>query len=269
MLRNFGIRTILPVGLAITGFVVMGCTMLYSVIHRDMTEEARRHTAELADTVSRSLRYAMLKDDRASLHNIIDNVGKQDLVKKVRIYNPEQKIVFSAAREEIGRQRQLDAARGASISNRAGFPGSNTFLEEPSLLNVVTPIPNEPECLSSCHFHDPDARHLGFLDVGLSREPLNQSLDILRTRMTTFSVLILILTVGGVAILLAKKVLAPLTVLDELTERLASEEQVQDFTTRVHESGNLGYSIQRLAMQRDEARAELERLRNQSTEGED
>lgn len=267
MLRNFGIRTILPVGLAITGFVVMGCTMLYSAIHRDMTEEARRHTAELADTVSRSLRYAMLQDDRASLHNIIDNVGKQDLVKKVRIYNPEQKIVFSAAREEIGRQRQLDASEEAIDPARSDFFAAGTSTNETSLLNVVTPIPNEPECLSSCHFHDPDARHLGFLDVGLSREPLNQSLDILRNRMTTFSVLILVLTVGGVAILLAKKVLAPLTVLDELTERLASDESVPDFTTRVHESGNLGYSIQRLAMQRDEARAELERLRNQRSEG--
>ena len=64
--------------------------MLYEVI-----------TADLADTVIKSTRYAMLHDDRETLSQIINNIGDQNQVEHVRIFNKKGLIMFSHSPAEI------------------------------------------------------------------------------------------------------------------------------------------------------------------------
>ena len=71
MWDSINYRAILPVACAVTGFVIACCLLLYSFIKSDLVQMEVRHATDLADTVVKSTRYAMLHDDRETLRNII------------------------------------------------------------------------------------------------------------------------------------------------------------------------------------------------------
>ena len=67
MLKSINCRAILPVACAVTGFVIACCLLLYSFIKTDLIRGEIQHAADLADTVVKSTRYAMLNGDRETL----------------------------------------------------------------------------------------------------------------------------------------------------------------------------------------------------------
>ena len=82
MLKSISARAIVPVTIAVTGFVIVGCILLYSVMKADMTAEAVKYETNQANMIVKSTHYAMLKDDRETLRNIIDNIGTQGGVER-------------------------------------------------------------------------------------------------------------------------------------------------------------------------------------------
>jgi hypothetical protein len=89
------------VALTVTGFVVLCCLLLYTAIKADMTSDAVQHSSHLADTIVKSTRYAMLKDDRETLSNIISNIGELSGVEHVRIFNKKGLVMFSENPGEV------------------------------------------------------------------------------------------------------------------------------------------------------------------------
>ena len=102
-LKSLTARAIVPVAVAVTGFVVICCILLYSVMKADMINDAVIYETNLADTIVKSTRYAMLKSDRDMLSNIICNVGQQKGVEHVRIFNKKGLIMFSEDPTELNR----------------------------------------------------------------------------------------------------------------------------------------------------------------------
>ena len=223
MPKSFSARAIVPVALAITGFVIVCCLLLYSVIKRDMTLDATQHATNLADTIVKSTRYAMLKSDRETLGNIIRNVGDQQGVVHVRIFNKKGIVMFSAASDELN--HLVDKKEAGCIGCHSG-PNPLTTLGKMEqarqfenkkgikVLAITTPVYNEPSCYTApCHVHNGNQKVLGTLDIGLSQEPLRKTLMTLGERMAIFTLMILILTIGGVAALLRRNVFVPLQML--------------------------------------------------------
>lgn len=216
MFDNLIARAIVPITVAVTGFVVLGCIMLYTVIKEDMTAEAVQHVDSLAETVVKSTRYAMLKTDRESLRNIVENVGTLTEVGQIRIYDQNGRVRFSANPNETARASEavtLDA--WANRLMRPGFAERTEVhhnLNGPDgLLAISVPILNEKNCSTgSCHFHAGDEPVLGFLSLGISRESLEKTLALLKSRMLIFSLMVLFLTIGGVAALLRVNLFLPL-----------------------------------------------------------
>ena len=68
----------------------------------------RDFVAQSADRVSdlivRSTKYGMLKNDRDSLLNIIQEVGTQPGIRRIRILNQDGRITLSTDAAEVGRQ---------------------------------------------------------------------------------------------------------------------------------------------------------------------
>ena len=95
MLKSLTARAIVPVALSVTGFMVLCCILLYTFIKSDLTNEAIINETNLADTVVKSSRYAMLKSDREMLANIITNIGQQNGVEHLRIFNKKGIVMFS------------------------------------------------------------------------------------------------------------------------------------------------------------------------------
>src|SRR5512135_3318421 len=86
------------------------------------------------------------------------------------------------------------------------------------MLPIPAPPTNDPTSSTSpCHLPPPAPTSPGTFDIGLSAAPLLRTLSVMRGRMIVFSVMILILTVGGVAALLRRQVFMPLRELEEFT----------------------------------------------------
>src|SRR6185369_13171353 len=104
MYKTLAGRALVPVGIAVTGFVFVCYLFLYSAIKSEINRNAVQHATNLTDTILKSTRYAMLKSDRETLNTIIQNVGEQTGVEHVRIFNKKGIVNFSTKQVEVNRQ---------------------------------------------------------------------------------------------------------------------------------------------------------------------
>jgi len=234
MFKSLAGRALVPVGIAVTGFVIVCFLLLYSVIRNVVNRDTIGYATNLADTILRSTRYAMLKSDREMLATIIRNIGRQHGVEHIRVFNQQGIVQISTKAEELG--RQVDKKAEGCIGCHAGpIPSSSlgrmeqartyTNGEGREVLAVMAPIYSGPECFNaSCHVHPPSQQVLGTLDIGLSREMLLKSLAAIRNQMIVFTVMILVLTVGGVTALLRRSVFLPLLKLRRVAEQVEAGE---------------------------------------------
>jgi len=233
MFSSINCRAIVPVACAVTGFVIACCVLLFSFIKDDMVRGEVQHAVDLADTVVKSTRYAMLKDDRETLSNIISSIGEQNQVEHVRIFNKKGLIMLSRDSGEIDRFIDKSAAgcngchAGAEPKRSLGtMDQARQFTNSAGrdVLAITTPIYNEAECSNAaCHFHDADQSLLGTLDIGISQSLLHQTLGQLQNRMIVFTGMVLILTVGAVCALLYRQVFLPIKRLADFTETSADD----------------------------------------------
>ncbi len=239
MLSSINSRAILPVACAVTGFVIACCVLLYVFVKDDLTKGEIQHAADLADTVIKSTRYAMLHDDRETLSNIISSIGEQNQVEHVRIFNKKGLIMFSHTEKEVNRFLDKSAA-GCMECHAGGEPKrslrtmdqARQFTNDAGhdVLAITAPIYNEPECSNAaCHFHASGQSLLGTLDIGISQAPLKHTLSQLQGRMIVFSGMILVLTVGAVCALLYSQVFLPIKKLLAFTSRNSANGLENDF----------------------------------------
>ncbi len=229
MFRSLTARAIIPVTVSVTGFVIVCCILLYSIMKTDMTNDVIRYETNQASTIVKSTRYAMRHDDRESLGNIIDNIGTQEGVEHVRIFNKKGLIMFSSNHSETGRLLDKNAA-GCIECHSGPVPAATLgdmkqarrFVNKKGkdVIAITAPIYNEPSCSqAACHVHKPEQKILGTLDIGLSAAPLVNNLAVMRSRMIIFSIMVLLVTVGGVAALLRRYVFIPLNLLIDFTDK--------------------------------------------------
>lgn len=271
MFNSLTAKAIVPVATAVTGFVVVCCILLYSVMKTDMVKDTVKHESNLAGTIVKSTRFAMLKSDRETLRNIIHNIGDQQGVEHVRIFNKRGLIMFSSRQEEIG--RFVDKRSAGCFGCHAGPVPSATlgameqgrrFVNErgAEVLAITAPIYNEPACINAaCHFHRAGQRILGTLDIGLSASPLLKGLSVMRGRMTAFSLMVLILTIGGVAALLRRNIFVPLRKIKEFTAKVNRGNLTGELSGVTGELTDLAGDVRTLALRLRSAVQELEGLK--------
>jgi HAMP domain-containing protein len=269
MLKSLSAKAIVPVALAVTGFVVVCCILLYSVMKTDMTNDATIQATNLANTIVKSTRYAMLKSDRETLSNIIDNIGEQHGVETVRIFNKKGLIMVSKDHPEVG--QFVDKKTAGCIGCHAGAVPKATFramelartftnARGSTVLAITAPVYNEPECFNAaCHFHPPEQKVLGTLDIGLDQAPLIHALGVMRNRMIIFSLMILVLTVGGVAALLRRNVFMPIKSLSDFTNQAVRGTIVQHFPRCGGEIEEIASNVRTIAEELNKAKTELDK----------
>ncbi len=256
MLSSINSRAIVPVACAVTGFVIACCVLLFTFVKDDLIRGEIHHAADLADTVIKSTRYAMLHDDRETLSNIISSIGDQNQVEHVRIFNKKGLIMFSKEQGELDKFIDKSAA-GCNECHAEEKPKSSlgtmaqarqfTNKEGKDVLAITAPIYNEPECFNAaCHFHTSEQSLLGTLDIGVSQDPLKQTLGQLQNRMIVFSGMILILTVGAVCALLYRQVFLPIKQLADFTETPANGRLGEDFPEVSGDIARLARSFQEM-----------------------
>jgi two-component system NtrC family sensor kinase len=136
----------------------------------------------VAETIRASTRDAMKRNDSDGLHRVIDNLGAQPGVVRIRVFNKEGRIRTSTDPPEVGtlvdtRAEQCVAchAGGQPLDRLERTDRVRTFRgrDGQRVLGVIAPIHNEAQC-HSCH--PARQRVLGVLDVQLSMATVEDAL---------------------------------------------------------------------------------------------
>jgi hypothetical protein len=265
MLKCLPFKSIVPVAIAVTGFVAVACIVLYNFLKADSISDAVRHETSLADTVVKSTQHAMLSNDPETIRQIITDIGSQPGIVHVRIFNKQGKISYSSDRSEVNRIVDKQEAgcigchRGVTpITELGRMDQARQFTNHDGVpvIAITAPIYNEAACATAlCHVHAAGQKVLGTLDIGLSALPLRDSLTVMRWRMTVFSIMVLFLTVGGVAAMLRRSLFLPLKNLLE-----CARQQSEAVSGSSFDGGN------ELDQLLDHLRQQEQRLRSAETE---
>ena len=179
--------------------------------HEAMIEQLKCRANQCSETIKNATEYDMLQDQREHIYNIIEKIGEQEGLDKIRIFNKLGEISFSTDNAEIGRMvdkkaescfacHAVDAPlEKLTIPERARIFKTGEGQEQ---LAIINPIYNGPGCWQAdCHAHPKTQTVLGVLDITLKLDEVEKQISANRNRVIlltlsaiiTISLLLLIL----------------------------------------------------------------------------
>jgi len=238
-------------------------------LQRRQSEETLVQTVDrIGDLVQRSTRYQMLRNDREALYQVIQTIGSEPGIRRVRIFNEEGRISFSTDPKEVNTlvDKRAEACyvchsqtQPLTRLNRPDRARIFTDAQGHRVLGCIRPIDNEAACSNaSCHAHPPDRRILGVIDTDLSLATVDAQLVQHEARLAEFTgvavVLMSLVSVAFIWLVVHK----PIKELTAGIRRVAQGEL--DHSIAVHsrdELGALADSFNKMTGELSEARHEL------------
>ncbi|MEJ2363244.1 MAG: PAS domain S-box protein [Deltaproteobacteria bacterium] len=271
LLRRFRRSLCFKLGLAV-GLIflvaVLGFTFyLLSLQEEQAFDRMVMNVNQFSDTVKRGAHYSMLKNQRESLHKIIEAIGAQPGVEKIRVFNKTGEIMFANTKEDIGTNVDLQAEacyachRRDRPLDRLSMSDRTRIYRSPAghrVLGMINPIYNEPSCWeAACHYHPKKQTVLGVLDISLSLQPLDREILATKKKIIFFATLIFLGVTAIVAGCIVYFVNRPIRRLLSATKQLARGDYEQEVNTITQdEIGDLSRSFDNMRQNiRDQANA--------------
>lgn len=178
-------------------------------LHRKHLEASQLSAAaQMSDVVRRSTAYYMLRNDREALRYIVETIGKEPGIERLRIMNDSGRVVFSTGATEIGTVVNIPGARVPLQQSRIYTTAGQRFL------GISTPIQNSESCSSgACHAHPRSQEILGLLDVNLSLAEADADVSRASTQFVNYSAIAILLTLATIGILIRYFVHEPVRIL--------------------------------------------------------
>jgi two-component system, NtrC family, sensor kinase len=255
----------------VTLAVLGGFVLIAAHLQRShLTTEVVRSAALFSDTIKSSTYHFMLEDRRDEVYRIMETIGRQGGVEKVRIFNKEGSITFSTDRAEIGRlvDKQAESCYACHATDqpivRLALSSRSRIYRQNShrIVGMVTPIYNEKSCASAaCHVHGESQRVLGVVDIGLSLADVDRGLVDLERRTIFLSSLALVMLVGIVAVVARKVVVKPVSRILTGTRRVAQGDLEHEIPVRASdEIGELAGSFNQMVRTLGQAQRAIQDL---------
>ena len=173
--------------LSVVGMILIvngALAYLFLGIHRENLNHAILRTAsQLSETIKKSIQNDMLENRKESAYKIMETIGRQEGIEKVRVYSSEGKILFSSnSTGEVGRMvnQRAEACYGCHSEARplerlTTSERSRIFLAKDNeythgvnhrVLGIINPMYNDSGCsAAACHAHPESQKVLGVIDV--------------------------------------------------------------------------------------------------------
>ena len=230
-IRSLNFRLVLFVSVFLLAAIGLFSYMMTRIEHDELIGEVVNGSRRFSEGVKRSTRYAMLKFDREAMHQILEQVGQQENVERVRIFNKEGDVIISTHLEEIGHRvdKQAEACYGCHEVDKPleKLPMSRRWriFDQPGerRVGIVDPIFNEPDCWNApCHAHPENKKVLGVLDVVVSLKEVDEMLTASAWRRAIFTIATIILVGAVIGYYTYRTVSVPVHRLAKGTKRVAS-----------------------------------------------
>ncbi len=261
----------------IGGILLVGITALsYFAIanHRDyLMKNLLAQGDKLSTTIKLGTHYAMMLNSRDDITQIITNIGSQEGIESLRIYNKEGQIKFSNNQAEVDSVTNI-RDEACFVCHRVEPPLVNLELSERTRLfegpdgfrrlGIIAPIHNEPGCVGECHFHPPEKQVLGAIDFVVSLARTDGEIITLERRLMFFTAFIFIVISGAIYVFMVKVIRKPIMELVRGTRLIARGEPNPDIDVRQDdEVGLLASSITSMGRAIAAKQAELNRQRDE------
>ena len=164
---------------------------------RQSEEMVLQSVDRIGDLIQRSSRYEMLRNDRDALYEVIQTIGSQAGIRRIRIFNKEGRISFSTDPSEVNKlvDKRAEACYACHSQsqplaklNRPDRARVFTDAQGHRVLGSIRPIENDSTCSNaSCHAHPPDRRILGVIDTDLSLDTVDAQVAQHQARLAEFT----------------------------------------------------------------------------------
>ncbi|MGE5247227.1 MAG: HAMP domain-containing protein, partial [Verrucomicrobiota bacterium] len=277
--KSIGFKIILSV---VGIIVVMNGTLasLYLSIQRENLNSAILRTAsQLGETIKKSIQNDMLENRKEAAYKIMETIGRQEGIEKVRVYSSEGKILFSSGDPgEVGRMvdKRAEAcyrchSEAHPLERLETDERSRIFFSDPvpgkpghrhRVLGMINPLYNEPSCSgAACHAHPKSLKVLGVIDVTMDLSDVDGHLALARRQVLAVSVFSVIAICIVVTLILVNFIERPVKALVQGTARVSLgylEDLIPVDTD--DELGQLARSFNHMTLSLREANAEIGEL---------
>jgi len=235
----------------------------------ELLQQAISHAAQLSEVITKSTRFAMLQNQPSYVDKIIQDVGAQNDIDRVRILSKNGEIIHSSQLTEIGLQvdQEAESCLACHLSEKSqqqspmiGRPRIFTEPDGRRMLGSTAVIRNEPSCSDSgCHMHSEKQSVLGVLDIVY---PLDKIDNTIRKNTLTIVGLALGFVIAAallVSFLVHRVVYLPLRDLEDGAAKLAQGDLEQTIPVRSEdEFGQLAASFNSMTEALRKSHAELQ-----------
>ena len=257
--------------------VVAGTAAFFTLFGYMNLRVERRHSQDLVlqaadritDLILRSTRYEMLHNDREALYNVIQELGTEPGIRRIRIFNKEGRITVSTEAGEIDRVVDKSAeacygchAQAAPLTRLKRPDRARIFTEKGGerILGVIRPIENAPACSSAaCHVHPKEQQVLGVVDANLSLATVDANMAQHQATLGWFVAGAIVLGSMMAVLFIWMVVYRPVAELIQGTHRVAGGDLDYRLPVRSDdELGDLAASFNKMTVQVAGAHAEIE-----------
>jgi two-component system NtrC family sensor kinase len=248
-------------------------------MERTHSEELIRQSAyRVADVILRSTHYEMLHNDRAGLHNVIQELGTETGIRRIRLFNKEGRITYSTDAAEVNTvvDQKAEACYGchqqsAPLTKLHRKDRARRFTDTggQSVLAVIQPIANTPECSNAaCHEHPADRQVLGVIDANLSLSTVDQQIAQHQASLAYFLVGAIVFGSALAVAFIWIMVYRPVKALIDGTRRVAEGDLSYRLPVNSEdELGDLAHSFNKMTAEVEGVHAEIEeRVRRKTAE---
>lgn len=253
---------------------LMVAVLLFTIMvvrnnREELLQQAISHAAQLSEVVIKSTRFAMLQNQPSHVDKIIQDVGAQKDIDRVRILSKNGTVIHSSQRDEIGRLVDQEAEsclachlneKSRDASPMVGRPRIFTDERGRRLLGSTAVIRNEPTCSNGgCHVHKQEQSVLGVLDIVYPLEQIDATMRKNTITIAGLSLGFVMLAALLVGLLIQRAIYRPLRDLQEGAARLAEGDLEQLIPVRSDdELGQLAQSFNTMTRALRKSRVELE-----------
>lgn len=248
-------------------------TALLFLRHRqeDLETVVAAHVMQVADVVVASTRYSMLVNRRDIAEKIIDDIGRQSGIERLRVISKDGTIIHSNKKSEFGysvEQKDEPCVRCHQTSQPLQQVADDkrwAIFSDPTghrVLTTMHAIRNEPSCSSaSCHEHPPSQSVLGVVDIAYSLDEIDRSMRDHAVHLIGIVLTFILLLSAGAGYLLQRLIYVPLKDLEEGAEEVRSGQLDKTIPVRSDdEFGRVASSFNQMTDALSSARAEVNQL---------
>lgn len=230
--------------LAIALALVMLVFALLVIRHSrdELLQGAAGRVTQLSEVITKSTRFAMLQNQPEYVDNILQDVGNQRNIEKVRIFNKDGKIIHSTYPPEVGDKVDREA-EACILCHHSDKPleqvpaGESTRIfaaaDGRRLLGSMEPIRNEPSCTAAaCHHHTGAQSVLGVLDIVYSLDEIDHEIRMASITIGGISLGFIIAASLSVSFFVHRMIYVPLRDLESGAKRLSSGDLARPIPVR-------------------------------------